>query len=117
MSYYKRLGRIYYKRTIRQSRIYYNTLDLDFKTKEELALIISKISKCNHFIKFKEISDSYKGFHLAFICSSECDLCRLVFDDQLRYYYDLFRPVYSRNVLFDTKHLYRYVSNTNRVIK
>jgi len=82
---------------------YYQTIDLDGIDKIELARIIGKIFrlKCNKTIK---VRDTYKGYHLIIYCYRDCDLCRLVFDDQDRYTMDLRRPRHLRNILWTEKY-------------
>lgn len=82
---------------------YYQTIDLDGIDKIELARIIGKIFrlKCNKTI---EVRDTYKGYHLIIYCYRDCDLCRLVFDDQDRYTMDLRRPRHLRNILWTEKY-------------
>lgn len=78
---------------------YYNTLDLDKLSKEEFESIYFKIDKClNHLAV--HWYDTQKGYHIRMLCTIDCDLCRLVFDDQKRYAADLGRPNCKQNVLF-----------------
>lgn len=81
----------------------YNTLDIDTNDKDFITTLKLKIYKC-HFLEELIVKDSpQKGAHFILKCLKECDLCRLVFDDQTRYAYDQFRKEHSRNVLFDKK--------------
>lgn len=51
-----------------------------------------------------EISTCLNGFHIKLYGCGECDLCRLVFDDQSRYTWDLnTRPESERNVFWSRK--------------
>jgi len=84
-----------------------NTLDLDFVDKETFVRIYAKILDYPNRIYGLRRRDTWKGIHLEFFCENNCDLCRLVFDDPVRYARDLRRPVFSRDVLFDCKELVR----------
>jgi len=85
-----------------------NTLDLDFVDKETLMKIILKIeSMCQGARWGAKITDTLKGYHIEMFCLLDCDLCRMVFDDPVRYSRDLRRPVFSRDVLFNYKELVR----------
>lgn len=77
----------------------YNTLDIDTTEKEFINRLIYKISSCQFLYKLTFESSKRKGFHFRLWCAKKCDLCRLVFDDQIRYQYDLMRNFESRNVL------------------
>lgn len=85
----------------------YQTIDLDQVDKYTLYNIINKIKykgkkeNCNTRIYVK---DTFKGYHIIIECKKECDLCRLVFDDDRRYYYDQYRPKHLRNVLWTNKY-------------
>ena len=81
----------------------YNTLDLDFTDKETLTKIVMKITKCS-FSGIVRMQDTSKGYHLKFNCAKECDLCRVVFDDDHRYMLDMTtRTKSERNIMFDSK--------------
>lgn len=86
--------------------IAYNTIDLDTNEKETVNRIIEKIINCNDLIEI-EISDSLqKGKHLILWCITNCEKCRLVFDDSVRYAYDQYRIKSSQDVLFDEKEFF-----------
>jgi len=85
-------------------------LDLDFVDKETLGRIIYKIwgcRLCGYSANLVGVKDTLKGYHMELRCRGNCELCRLVFDDPVRYSRDLRRPVFSRDVLFDCKELVR----------
>lgn len=91
--------------------VYYNSLDLDKVTKEELSVIVAKITirKC---CKAIQVKDSFsKGYHILLTCERECDICRLAFDDQKRLEMDSNRDRKFQNTLFDEK---EYVSGNLR---
>jgi hypothetical protein len=81
-----------------------NTLDLDYTTKEELERIINKIKRndCCKYIEYKESNS--KGFHVTITCLlNNCDVCRLVFDEDKRFAIDSVRPKAFRDYFFDDK--------------
>lgn len=87
------------------------TIDYDFDAKHQrdkisLEHVIAKIKAmpCCEGITQKP-SDS-KGVHLILECTKvSCDMCRLLYDDPVRYAKDLKRPTYAANVLFQKKHI------------
>lgn len=85
-----------------------NTIDLDLNAKRFIDFffvfaIIQKIA-LNPCLQYMAVKDSArKGFHLTLWCKKDCELCRLVFDDQERFRKDSQRRVFARNVLFDYK--------------
>lgn len=81
-----------------------NTLDLDFNDQDRIDLIRQKLRArpCCAWPLFK-ISPGLNGFHVVLECKKNCDLCRLVFDDQERFSRDLRRPVRTRDVLWSKK--------------
>jgi hypothetical protein len=44
-----------------------------------------------------------KGVHLKIFCKIKCDICRFVFDDDIRYSADSKRNKEFINIIFDTK--------------
>lgn len=85
------------------------TIDLDMDSKKQvdihvIARIIEKICM-NPCLKDIIITESNsKGFHAELICTKEnCELCRMVYDDQIRFAKDSMRPKYAQNVLFTKK--------------
>lgn len=82
----------------------YNTLDIDTNNKEDLMRILNKICDCEFLQKLTFDFSLQKGVHLKMFCDKEkCEICRLVFDDQRRMGFDCYRPIFSRNVMFDEK--------------
>ena len=85
----------------------YNTIDVDTNDKETIDRILYKINKCIH-LKFLSYKPSLqKGFHFKMFCDIKCEICRICYDDDIRFSYDNFRPAYSQNVMFDTKEFFR----------
>ena len=80
-----------------------NTLDLDQISKEELELIINKIKKNTCCIDVGWRCSDSKGYHVKISCIKECDLCRLVFDDDKRFAIDSVMPIQFRDFLFNEK--------------
>lgn len=87
--------------------IYYNTLDLDECTKEQLQKIIQKIKSNTCCLSIKHKDSSSKGYHVSIICSKKCDLCRFVFDDMKRYEIDFGRDEKFKNTVFSEKEWFR----------
>lgn len=81
----------------------YNTIDIDTTDKEFLFIVLSKIIRRNNrfscLAKIEVTPSSLKGYHIKLYCKKKCDLCRLVFDDDIRYFYDQYREPESQNVL------------------
>lgn len=77
----------------------YNTLDLDTTDKEIINRILHKILTCDSLIKLNYEPSKRKGYHFRLWCVKKCDRCRLVFDDAVRFQYDLMRNFESRDVL------------------
>jgi len=86
--------------------MFMNTIDLDFAHRVKLNTILSKIIRCSSLISWG-YSDTAKGYHIKMGCGRDCDLCRMVFDDQERFRRDLERTPSSRNVLHQRKWLIR----------
>lgn len=84
----------------------YNTLDIDTDNKEFLEHVTLKVSQCKNIQKMNVELSETKGFHIRLWCNMDCDLCRFVFDDVIRYAYDQFREPFSRNVLFNKKEFF-----------
>ncbi len=81
----------------------YQTIDLDLIDKNTLKHIIEKIKK-RKCCKQIQVRDTFKGYHIIISCKKDCDECRMVFDDQKRYYYDQYRPKHLRNILWTEKY-------------
>lgn len=80
-----------------------STIDLDFCSKDEMLDIKLKILRLG-CCRDVACSDTGKGYHLKLYCTDvQCDLCRLVFDDPVRFSADQLRPRHCRDVLFDVK--------------
>jgi hypothetical protein len=91
---------------------FYNTLDIDWDnipdinlscSKEKIKRIICKIARCPNLLELVKENSNKKGYHLRFYCKIECDKCRLVFDDYIRYDADRTRKKPFTNIIFDTK--------------
>jgi len=92
--------------------LFRTVLDIDFtskysklppKNEDFIERIIDKVSKCPFFVNCKINLSSFKGFHITLFCSVNCDICRMCYDDDKHFAYDLNRPEYARNILFDKK--------------
>jgi len=103
------------KKTNFQTRLYYNTIDLDGYNinhpklkaclKEELERVILKIEdfgRKHDCLERLIVEDSKKGYHIILLCRKPCNLCRFVFDDFERYRRDINRPRYMQNVIFNS---------------
>lgn len=82
-------------------RNHYSTLDIDTNNKETISQMIKKIRFCSKLIQVNYRPSDKKGFHFVLWCKVECDICRIVYDDFRRYNYDMNRPFWARNILFD----------------
>jgi len=86
-----------------------NTIDFDNNDKELISRIIHKIvtygSKNHCLFSFETKISQHKGVTIILKCSKECDLCRFIFDDVLRYEMDSKRPQYKQNVVWERKEL------------
>lgn len=89
--------------------VFLTTLDIDFNPKkgidkEKLREIIKKVERrpCCGAVCVRP--SSTKGYHITIGCKiRDCCLCRLAFDDQVRFAKDSRRPRYAQNVLFNRK--------------
>lgn len=79
-----------------------STIDIDDTSKKFLLRVLGKICRCKHLQKISWKA-SLNGWHIFLWCDKKCDVCRLVFDDVNRFRWDLERPEFSRNVMFDVK--------------
>ena len=84
-----------------------NTLDIDSNDKEYVFNIFKRILRCPYIIDFRVKCSLQKGVHIKIFCNKKCELCRIVFDDKIRFAYDQFRETESQNVLFDEKEFYQ----------
>jgi hypothetical protein len=99
--------------TLKQKE-FYNTIDLDLVTKEELEIIIEKIRSNDCCLTLQCKPSFSKGHHISMICSKKCDKCRLVFDDAKRFEMDSNRDLKYQNTLFDKK---EYVHTNLKMLK
>jgi len=92
--------------------LFRKVLDIDLTTKysklppkdeDFIERIIDKVSKCPFFIDLIIKSSSFKGFRIFLFCSVDCDICRMCYDDDKHFAYDMKRPEYARNISFDKK--------------
>jgi len=92
--------------------IYRKVLDIDLITKysklppkneDFIERIIEKTAKCPFFVDSTVKLSSFKGFRIFLFCSIDCDICRMCYDDDKHFAYDLNRPEYARNISFDKK--------------
>lgn len=82
------------------------TLDLDNCSYQKLNRILQKIKqKCSKLKGFEvALSSSLNGYHVLLYCDTKCNICRLVYDDDLRFMRDIInRTREEQNVLFDVK--------------
>lgn len=73
------------------------------KSESEIEHCIEKMAKCPFFVDLKISLSSFKGFHVILYCSIDCDVCRMCYDDDKHYAYDMARPKYARNIVFSKK--------------
>jgi len=90
-----------------RKNIKYNTLDIDDDLSGgKLEKALNFIKKCPYVSEFTfSRSLGGKGWHVRLYCSRNCEKCRKLFDDPIRYRFDKARKEYSRNVL----HIRRYL--------
>lgn len=86
---------------------YYQSIDLDKITKEELDRIVKKIKSNDCCLDLKVKDSSTKGYHILLTCKIKCDNCRFVFDDQKRYEIDFNRDEKFKNTSFNEKEFFR----------
>lgn len=80
-----------------------NTIDLDTNDKEFVDAVLRKIYACKDLFKLEISPSLQKGIHIKLFCDINCEKCRIVFDDETRFFYDQFRPERSQNVLWSKK--------------
>jgi len=73
------------------------------KTKKDIQNILNKICNCKNNLRYNIVSSSFKGFHIEVFCKKKCDICRMCYDDDKHFAFDMNRPEYARNILFDKK--------------
>lgn len=83
--------------------IFNSTLDIDTNDKEKINRIIQKIMKCPSIVYLKKKDSSSKGVHIILGCKIMCDICRFCYDDFRRFAFDLHRPLWAQNILFNKK--------------
>lgn len=79
-----------------------NTVDLDRVGKEEACRVFAKVAGCKHS-QLVALKDTLQGYHILFFCDIPCSVCRLAFDDPVRFARDLTRPFHTRDVLHQSK--------------
>lgn len=91
---------------------YYNTLDIDYEilsetsqscSNDKINNILLRIKKCPNLIAIQKEDSNKKGYHLRFYCKINCIICRMVFDDDIRFNADTTRRKEFTNIIFDTK--------------
>jgi len=87
--------------------IRYNTLDIDADPEgKKLKKALIRIRRCRHAVKHEFTrSTSGVGWHVKIYCNTDCDMCRKLFDDPVRYERDKRRPISAQNVLHSRKYL------------
>lgn len=85
--------------------LFKSTIDLDTNNRETLERITNKMLNCNKVFHIHIKESKCKGFHIILKCKVKCSICRLVFDDSRRFYYDQYRPEFARDILFDRDEL------------
>lgn len=95
---------------------YIQTIDIDNGDKEYLKRILQKIAsnKCCLKLQYR-LSTSMSHYHIRIECARKCDLCRFVFDDSHRYFFDARRPERWRGLLHNTKTI--YINNKRIILK
>lgn len=92
--------------------IFRKVLDVDLTSKysilkpkdnEFIERMLNKITKCSFFNDLTINPSSFKGFHVEIFCSIDCNICRICYDDDKHFAYDMNRPEYARNILFNRK--------------
>ena len=86
--------------------LFRSTLDIDTNDKETIKRITQKIIRCPNIFHIHKKPSSHKGYHFILRCYIKCDICRICYDDFRRYNYDMNRPEWARNILFDIEEDY-----------
>jgi len=103
------------KRLLEALRFKLNTIDLD-DGNERLREVSAFAEKCPDLIfTSAQPSPGGRGWHFTLWCSKECEKCRELFDDRVRYSKDKMRPSYTRNILFTKKEHTTLAENLNIV--
>lgn len=89
------------------------TLDIDLipskyscsipKSEQFILDMLKKICQCKNILGYSVRPSSFKGYHIELFCKIECDICRMCYDDEKRFCYDMNRPYYARNIFFESK--------------
>lgn len=79
------------------------TLDIDTTDKDFIQHNGLKIMLCPYCYDFNPKPSDKKGYHFIVKCLIKCDICRMVYDDFIRFAFDTKRPVWAQNILFDKK--------------
>jgi hypothetical protein len=82
-----------------------NTIDFDNNNKELISRVIAKIWECPNLFSFETKLSQHKGVTFCLICRIDCDLCRFVFDDEIRYGIDIQRLLRHQNIVWSEKEL------------
>ena len=77
----------------------FETLDLDRIGVSMLEEVVGKIEARGCVVLDVFVSGGLDGFNVTLDC--RCGACRLVWDDDRRFAWDMGRPVHMRNVLFN----------------
>lgn len=85
----------------------YNTIDIDTNDKETIKRVLNKIVDCPYLGDLIFNFSLQKGIHLKLFCKKRCEMCRIVFDDIIRFMFDEDREEWSKNVMFDKKEFYK----------
>ena len=84
------------------------TLDIDNKKPKPyyntIEQILLKIAKCKNLTSMTcHESPSTNGYHITIWCNKKCPVCRMSYDDQVRYMNDTnLREEHQQNILFDS---------------
>lgn len=82
-----------------------NTIDFDFNDKKLISKVLGKIWNCDNLFSCKCEMSQHKGCTITLNCRIDCDLCRFVFDDEIRYNIDSQRLKRHQNIVWDKKEI------------
>ena len=82
-----------------------NTIDMDSNDKYLVAKIYHKISQCPNCFSLRVEMTQHKGVMFILQCRNDCDLCRFVFDDEIRYGIDILRVKRQQNLVWREKQI------------